>query len=208
MYLCIPLLACVQKELRIKIFTYIVVAAFLFNSLLPFICKVFGITYLSKVTVPAGSSYIIYVLLGYILSKQELSKKQRYLIYGLGIVGLLLHIWGTYSLSFEAGYVVQTYKGYTNVPCVLYSVGMFVLFKQIGEKIKNEKIISMIEGLSGYTFAVYLLHWFVMDTIVREFDINIQSIVYRIGAPVIIFVICIGITWLIRKIPIVRKILP
>ena len=208
MYLCIPLLACIQKELRFKIFTYVVMVTFIFNNLIPFLSNVFELGYANTVSVPVGSSYIIYIMLGYILSKKTLSKKQRILVYVLAIIGLLMHIMGTYYLSYEAGSIVRTYKGYVNVPCILYSVGVFVLFKQIGEKIKNEKIISLLEGVSSYTFAVYLLHWFIMDTMVRELNINVQSIVYRIGAPFIIFLISIGITWLIRKIPVVRKILP
>ena len=207
-YLCIPFVACIQKELRIKIYTYIVAVAFLFNSLIPFVSQIFHVSYSNKITIPVGSGYIIYLLLGYILSKKSLSVKQRCVVYGLAIIGLVMHVLGTYSLSFEAGSIVQTYKGYLNVPCILYSVGMFVLFKQVGEKIKSTKFISVIEWLSGYTFAVYLLHWFVKDTMVRELNINVQSVLYRLGGPIVIFAICVGITGLIRKIPIVRKILP
>ena len=208
-YLSIPLFASVQKEMRMKIFTYIVISVFVLNCMVPFICQIFDISYAAnKVTVSVGGGYIIFILLGYILSKKELSPRARYLVYALAIFGLLLHILGTYYLSFEAGQIIQTYKGYFNVPCILYSVGIFVFIKQIGEKIKNEKVISIIERLSSYTFAVYLLHWFIMDIMVRELGINTHSIVYRIGAPSIIFLICIGITWLIRKIPVVRKILP
>lgn len=207
-YLSIPLLACIQKELRIKIFTYAVVVIFVFNDCIPFLTKVFEIGYTNPISVPVGNGYIIYVLLGYILNQKELTRRQRGLVYGLALIGLAMHIIGTGLLSYEAGSVVQTYKGYLNVPCILYSVGIFVLFKQIGQKIKNEKVISVIEGLSSYTFAVYLLHWFIMDTMVRELHLDVQSIVYRVGAPFVIFLICIGITWGIRKIPILRKILP
>lgn len=207
-YLCIPIFACVQKKLRMRVFTYIVIVAFVFNYMLPFISNLFQIGYASKITVPVGSDYLIYVLLGYILHKVQLSKKQKGLVYGLAIIGLVMHIVGTQYLSFESGQIVQTYKGYLNVPCMLYSVGVFVLFKQVGESIQNEKIVFILEKISSYTFSVYLLHWFIMDIMVRTFEINTFSIVYRVGAPVIIFIVCMGITWIIRRIPILRKTLP
>lgn len=207
-YLCIPLFACVQKPLRIKIFTYIVIVTFIFNYMLPFITNIFQLGYVSKVKVPIGNDYLIYVLLGYILHKVQLDKKQKGFIYSLAVIGLGMHIIGTQYLSFANGQIVQTYKGYLNVPCILYSVGIFVLFKQIGESIQNQKLIFILEKISSYTFSVYLLHWFVMDIMVRVFTINTFSIVYRMGAPIIIFVICMGITCIIRKIPILRKMLP
>lgn len=207
-YLCIPVLSSISKELRNKVFTYIIIAVFVIDSLIPFLSRVFSIEYVSKVTIPVGGGYIIYVLLGYILSRVKLSLKQSVIIYGMAIFGLTMHIVGTYYLSYNAGYVVQTYKGYLNVPCILYSIGVFVLFKQVGETIKNRKIIFLINWLSKYTFGVYLMHWFVMNVIVRKFNVDIMSIYYRLGAPVIIFIICIFITWIVRRIPILKKILP
>ena len=207
-YLCIPVLSAISKELRNKVFIYIIVAVFVIDSLAPFLCRVFSIEYASKVTIPVGGGYIIYVLLGYILSKVSLSLKQYIMVYGMAIAGLIMHIVGTYCLSYNAGYIVQTFKGYLNVPCILYSVGVFVLFKQLGEKIKNQRVIDLIDWVSQYTFAVYLLHWFVMNVIVRKFYVDIRSMWYRLGAPIIIFAICIMITWIVRRIPILKKILP
>lgn len=207
-YLCIPLFASVEKEIRVKVFTYIVGVAFLFNWLIPFVCQLFGIGYVSRVGVPVALDYLMYVLLGYILSKTELKRFHKILIYVLGLLGLGMHMIGTYVLSMNEGYVVQLFKGYTKVPCLLYSLAIFVLIKDIGGKIRNEKFINAIEILGSYTFSVYLMHYYVMDIMVRLFDINVRSLIYRVGAPFVIFVICMGITWCLRKIPILRKIVP
>ena len=115
---------------------------------------------------------------------------------------------GTYVLSRENGGIVSLYKGYTNVPTVLYAIGIFIIIKEIGSRIKNEKLIHGIEAISRYTFPVYLLHWFVMLQIIETFSIDILSITYRVGAPILIFFICIIIAWIIRKIPVLRHILP
>lgn len=207
-YLSIPLFGSIEKEVRIKVFTYIIAVTFFFNILLPFLSNVLHFSYVSKVTVPVGSSYILYVLLGYVLHNISFSKIQRGVLYLLSVIGLLMHILGTQILSFRAGEVDVTYKDYLNVPCVLYSIGVFVLFKELGERIKSPKLWSILHRISNYTFAVYLLHWFIRDTIEREWDVNIYSISYRIGAPILIYILCVVFTWGIRKIPVVKNILP
>ncbi len=151
------------------------------------------------------SNYLIYILVGYLIDNNEVEKKIRIIIYVLGILGLFAHIIGTYVLSINANSIIQTYKGYTNVPCILYSTSIFVFAKQIFKKVKINKIISKI---SNYTFAIYLIHWYILDTMRSLFEINAKSIIYRLGAPFIIIPICILITWCTRKIPIVKKILP
>lgn len=132
-YLSIPFISSVAKEVRIRSFNYIILVTFIFNSFIPFVCKIFNIAYAGNIIVPVGSGYIIYVLLGYILHNVRIEKRQKLCIYVLAIVGVLLHIIGTQYLSFQAGTIIQTYKGYLNVPCIMYSMGVFLFFKDIGE---------------------------------------------------------------------------
>ena len=207
-YLCIPLFSAIKEELREEVFLFLIVVAFIFNSVLPFVASVFQIEYTQRVTVTVVSGYLLWVLLGYLIHKREISKPWRIGIYLFAIVGLLMHIVGTYMKSMAIGSVDSTYKGYLNVPCVLYSVGVFVFLKEIGQKIQNENLIKILNFLNSYTFAVYLIHWFVIRELVKRFSIEVNSIVYRLGAPFIIFVICIIIAWLLRKIPILKKIVP
>lgn len=60
--------------------------------------------------------------------------------------------------------------------------------------------------LGQYIFALYLLHWYVMRLITKITNFNTKWIIYRLSPPFIIFVI--GITWLLRKIPIIKNIVP
>lgn len=207
-YLCIPLFAAVYKEQRVKIFSYLIAVTFVFNILIPFLCSVFQFGYTNRISVTVSSGYIFYVLIGYVLSKERLDKKWRFLSYFLGIIGLLMHLLGTYHLSIAANMIVQTYKGYTNLPCVLYSVAAFIFLREVGERIKSDRVWKSINWVGKYTFAIYLMHWFVMDVLKKIFVINEYSIVYRVGAPIVVCGICILIAWLLRKIPAVRKIVP
>ena len=139
-YLCIPLFAAVPKEKRKRkrLFMYLVGLDFVCNSLAPFLIQVFHLTIKWPFHIEAMGGYLIYILLGYLLSRFDLPTRYRYLLYVLGILGLLAHIMGTYELSMVAGKIIQTYKGYLNVPCLFYSAAVFIFFKIHSCRIMNK----------------------------------------------------------------------
>lgn len=204
-YLLIPLISCVKERDRKKIFVPLSFFLFVFDFVL---CYIGTTTTVHRTESDKMCLYLSYVLVGYLIHKYEMSAICRRIIYVLGGIGLGLHICMTQILSYDAGFIVQTWKGYANVPCVLYSIAIFVLIKQIGEKIKNQKMISAISYVSQYTFAIYLIHWYIIDYAVKWLAIDTHSIIYRVGMPFVLLPICIGITWLVRKIPVLRRILP
>ena len=67
---------------------------------------------------------------------------------------------GTQILSLKNGTVDTTFKEYRNVPCILYSTGIFLFFKNI----KNEKALGCLAKLtapfSSLTFGIYLVHFY------------------------------------------------
>lgn len=204
-YLLIPLVSYIKEECRKKVFIPLSIFLFLMDFIL---CNIGLEQGIHRTEIDKMCLYMSYVLVGYLIHKYKISKRWRGILYALGIVGLMIHIVSTYTLSYEAGYVVQRWKGYANIPCVLYSVAIFVLLKQIGEKIKNEKVIKFFDFISQYTFSIYLIHWYILQYMIDVFAIDTRAIWYRVGAPFLVFIICIAITWCIRKIPILRKVLP
>lgn len=129
------------------------------------------------------------------------------MIYLAGIAGLLAHIIGTYVCSIRAGEISALYKGYNNLPCFLYSMAIFLFFKNVGQKIQG-KAMQIIKKLSNYTFGVYLMHWFIMEFIMNVFHANIYALKFRIGAAFVIAAICMAITAVVQKIPVLKRILP
>ena len=137
-YMSIPLFASVPDERKIRMFSYLAGAAFVLNSLVPFLLTVFHLSLKWPFHLEAAGGYLMYVLWGYVLSRISLSRKHRLILYALALGGLLLHILGTYALSMNAGKIIQTYKGYLNVPCILYSIGIFIFFKENAEKMMRK----------------------------------------------------------------------
>ena len=208
-YLSIPLFACLEESKKIDVLKYLAGSCFLLNCLIPFLLTIFKTRIHFPVVVTVGSGFLLYLILGYLFNKLNFSKKEKRIIYLLAFIGLLIHICGTYFLSMEAGKIIRTYKGYNSVPCILYSLGIFLFVKENVYRLNTESIRGGLNRLKDYTFAIYLLHWFVMSTLIRVFHIETHSIVYRVGGIFLVSIICVCITWAIRKIPwIGRWILP
>lgn len=206
-YLSIPLLASVEENKKKNIYKYLVVMGFILNSLIPFLNDSLNLNFSFYYNIAVSSGYLIFLLIGYLINRYEINKLTRILIYIFGVLGLLMHIVFTYILSINAGMIIKTFKGYTNIPSILYSTAVFTFFKYNFKKI-NERIIKLFDKLSNYTFSIYLLHFYVIDLLVLIFKINTKSIIYRIFMPFIIVSICIFITKILRKIKIIKEIVP
>lgn len=208
-YLCIPLFSFLKEEYKEKVMAYVVLISFVFNYFLPFMCAVTGINYVFKIPLDLANGFLIYALIGYLIYKKDISFKWRIVSYVCSLIGFVLHIGGTYVYSIEAGAIDSTFRGYTNLPCLLMSVGVFVLIKELGVKIKNEKAIQGLEWFSAYTFPIYLIHFYIIELLMEVvFADYVHLMIYKLITPFITIAISIAIAWLIRKIPIVRKILP
>ena len=210
-YLSIPLFSAIQDDIKLDVIKLFIILGFIFNISIPFIISVFKINISIPINIIVCGGYILYALIGYYLNKVDLTKKTRIIIYILGIFGLFLHIYGTYYLSFKYGHIVTTYKEYNNLPCMLYSVAIFVFAKYLFIYLNgnfNKWVKKVILFLKDYTFPIYLLHIFVIYGLDAMFKLPTSSIFYRLLMPIPAIIISILITYIIRKIKYLRVILP
>ena len=209
LYIGIPLFAGVEKSRKIKVFTYLAVTALVLDYLMPFLNNAFQIKLYFNLTTLVATYYFIFLLLGYILHHVELPKIARIFIYIGGIVGFLFQSLGTYIYSERAGAIDKTFKEYYNIPAILQGVAIFVLVKYGYRFVeKSEKLVKVIDFLKDYTFAFYLLHWFIIRLITGVIDFDKYSIYWRLFGFIPVALICIIVTWILRKIKIGKYILP
>ncbi len=208
-YLAMPILTKVQDKL--KTFCYAIMIGLIFVAILPLMCQLVGIEYNGALTPPPVLGYMIFVFLGYVLSKTDLTKKQRYVIYAAGVIGWALQFFGTLWLTTPGGEISMVFKGYNNLPSVLQSVAVFVFFKHLSyDGIKRrlpwfEKAVTVIAGL---TFGIYLIHEYLIWLLPGWFGWDAGSIIFRTLGAGLIFVLAAGLTYVIKKIPGLRKIVP
>ncbi len=216
-YLVMPLFASVRKEKREKIFTYIIGVSLVINFVIPFVLSLlnhyahitFGWTY--KIYV--GYEYLFYVLVGYVIHKRNIKPEFRLIIYIVSLAALLVHMLGTFyaTKANPNGTVVSLYKGYYNLPCVLYSIGVFLLVKQLAQRIKSKRVINVFTYLQGFTFPIYLIHRYFLDVFeenLKLFQMERASLLYVVLATVLALSLSILTTMLLRKIPVLRHIVP
>lgn len=208
-YMSIPLFSAVADKYKVPIFKYVIGISFVVLYLIPFIIKVLGMPVKYSLNVTVGNNCLIYVLIGYVLAKIELTRKEKILIYILAVMGFLMHWVGTYFLSMQAGQIVKIYKGYLNVPCILYSIGVFVFLKDLTPFLMSKAWLhKLFNFLSKYTFAIYLLQWFFLKLCIDILHFNKYSIIYRLGGIILITALSVVVTWAIRKFPGGKEILP
>lgn len=214
-YLCLPLFASIQQEKKLKVLNYLACLALIVNIFAPFLVNLANILFRWgiewKYSIFTLSEYLIFPVIGYLLHRYPLNKKQRAIIYAAALIGLGMHIFGTSFLSRKHGEIIQFFKGYLNLPCVLYSIGIFVFVKYSVNRISSEKLHRFISWFQGYTFAIYLLHMFIYDlikVIIPHLFFYDYSPVFTVCMTVINIPICIFIAYILRKIPFIKSLVP
>ena len=209
-YLTMPLLSLLAREEYKKTLFFTVILYYIFNSLLPNLSTLFGIQYNNSLKVQIGE-YIVYVLLGYLLSNEKLEKRQRIIIYILAILGIVFRYMTTFILSKNAGYVVKTTWGYTSWHCIVLACAVFIFIKNLHleEKLENyKKISNIITKVSSCSFGVYLIHLFVKHYEIRLLGLNEYTWQFRTLGVILTYIISLGIVYILKKIPIVKRIVP
>lgn len=209
-YLSMPILSRVEQ--KIQTYGYGILLGIIFVCILPFVCSLLGVQMNNELIPPVAGGYLIYVMLGYVLDRISLSRKRRCVAYVLGTAGWLTQFLGTLLGSEDMMGIDMTFKGYTNLPAFLQAVGVFVFLRSFPyEKVFQrgyDTFQKRMFSLSSLTFGVYLLHYFFVVGLPRLLNIQTTKLSWRLGGAVLIFLLCAGITWVLKKIPFVRRLVP
>ena len=162
-YLSMPVLSYLAMNEQ-KYLWYMGGLGFVSYSIYPFLCNLFGIKQNSFLLFPLTSGYILFVILGYLLSVMEFSKKLRMIIYTVGIISVIIQYFGTYFLSMYTGYENVLFKEYLNWPSVLVAISVFTWFKyRKWSMIKEKRILKVIQECSNTGFGIYLIHMYIIS---------------------------------------------
>ena len=207
-YLTMPLLSrLAKKEYRGTLWLTVGIF-FVFNATIPNILGLFQINWNSSFSVKIGG-WIIYVIIGYLLSTQDLTKKQKAFIYIFAIVGLIYRYLTTFYLSKIAGTVVKTTWGYTSWHCILLASSVFLIVKDLKlSNLENNTIQNLIQKTSSCSLGIYLIHMIVRYYEINLLNINTASWQFRTIGAITTYLISLLIVYLLKKIPIVKKIVP
>lgn len=208
-YLSIPLFAAVNYEARKNIFLYLIVVGCLINVLIPFLKSIWFENLIWPLNLGGVQGVLIFPILGYWIKEFFLTKQQRTIIYIFSLIGFIVHCFGTYAYSMDLGEVCSVFKGYANLPSIFYSTGIFVWFRYNGEKIMNCSFTyKVISSISQYTFGIYLIHIYLYSIIFQIIGADVTSLSNRIVLPIVIVLVSITLLWILKKIPLMKNIVP
>lgn len=211
LYLLVPILRKIAENE--KLIKYFIVLSFLFCyvgnmiSTFPVIGETAGIV-LGKMSITMVGGYVGYFFAGYYFYHFELSKKQKNVIYGLGIVSVIATIVGTLVLSRQAGMADRTLYNYLFPTTCLSSWAVFLFFKDQISKIHfSEHVGKGIVKLSELSFGMYLVHDFV-NVGCKKIGFTTVAFPAVVSVPVIacvVFGVSFLITWVMSKIPFAKR---
>ncbi len=208
-YLAMPALSLLKNHR--KILWYMAGTSFLLTSFLPPLFRYVGLGWNGGLNMPMVGGYLMFAILGYLLSTEPLTRRQRVGIYLLGLFGAALRYGMTVLLSLRDGTINKTFFDYGGYYSVFLAVAVFVFFrhlKPLDRLQDNPKAARILSTVSGCSFGVYLSHMFIIRALKEVLPASLLGWEWRLLFPIAIYGIALGITFLLKKIPILKHIVP
>lgn len=206
LYMLIPVLSHLKDNKNILL--YIIIAIFITHSCLPVLFQIIGIQYNWDISFPMNG-YVMFLLIGFLLSEIHLSKRVRITFYILGILGAIIRYCGTVYYSTINNNLDRILFSYTQFHSVFLAVSIFILIKEISIYVENGKIIRIVKALSSCSLGIYLIHVFMMYKIeLPILGIEADNVYWRFFGAFLTYFACFSIVFLIKKIPYLRRIFP
>lgn len=218
LYMCIPVLRQLTKNSEVTKYYLILSLVFAFavpevlnlvrdffpDRLAADIAKA-GANMLSDMGLKLVLNFVPLFILGYVLSKEDLSLKTRKTIYVLGAVGLISTILLNAIFAWKTGKPFSRYYDTFTLNVLSEAVSVFVWFKY--KDYKNEKLNTVISALSKYSFGAYLVHILVM-AVFNEFGLNAFSFNPILSVPLLsltTIIVSFAVSYVLNKIPVINR---
>lgn len=155
---------------------------------------------------PLGSNYLIMTAIGYYFGNYEINKYHQNFIYLLGIISalfmLFMSIW-LIPLNYKLSLIPRLYL---NLPCIFTAIAIFLFFKYhitTFLKSKSKKFLLFLTKWSSLSFGIYLIQqlWFSLIGSILGSKPHNSFLIF-----IIMYFCCVLSVLLIKKIPLIRKI--
>ena len=155
---------------------------------------------------PAFLGYSFFFVLGYYIHNKEISRKAEIIIYILTAIAFI----STYVMSIVSSYHYEVgaseFLMYKTANVAMVCAGIFVFFKQ--RLNKTSRITGAATFIGSCTFGIYLTHLLISELCYRFFNFSTLSFPVIIAIPlltVLYFLAALGITAIIKLIPVIKN---
>ena len=212
LYLITPILRLVVSHAERRLLTYFILLWFFAIAINPIIGIVAGYRIDTNVFVIGG--WVGYFLLGVYLQKERM---RPVFLYGLFLVGLVWTIIGTWIVTFTVGGEASYFfYDFLTANVILASAALFQLLLGVSPDFfakRSSRFNSLASLISQYTLPIYLFHIMILESLEKGyfgFKLSVTTLNPFIEIPLITVVtlfICVAVIFLLKKIPLVRKII-
>lgn len=209
-YLSIPILSLLANIKFRKVLCYMTGLTILTYSILPLAFNLLKIPFNNALSLPIAGGYVVFVLLGYLLSTTDIKKPVRYGIYVFGILCACLRYFSTLIISQQQHELFKVFWGYTNLPSVGLAVAVFVFFKSQSWKwiAQSESLTKIVKTVSSASFGIYLIHMIIIREVCNIFHVNIYSGWWRAFAAVGVYLTALFIIKILQRLPLIKHLVP
>ncbi|MFY4775114.1 acyltransferase [Metabacillus sp. RGM 3146] len=160
-----------------------------------------------------ASGYIGYFIMGYYFYNYSFSKLTQKIYYLIGLVGFVLTLSGTVFLTDKnQGVFDGFFYHYLNVSTVFTSVAVFMLFKHLSSRFKEEgTMIRVLNPINRASMGIYLIHPFIFLLLAKFLNLNAFTFHPIIGIPLmtgLTIIISLIAVRIMQAIPVVKTFVP
>jgi surface polysaccharide O-acyltransferase-like enzyme len=216
LYLISPLLRLITSNKKAT--RYFLILSFIFAFLIPEVISLIDIVcppiaetikYLNGfMNVSFVLGYSGYYVLGYYLHKTKIDKKTEYILYILGILGLIATALLSALASIYKNLPIASFYEYISVNVLFTSIAVFVFGKNHLNKKLDDKKTKRLVFFSKSILGIYLIHLLVLFLLDTVFNFNTLSFNPILSVPIIWFLVFATSTLLsiiLNKIPFINK---
>ena len=149
--------------------------------------------------------YPFYFVLGHMLDTVDFSKPQRRIIYAMGLLGFGLTIVLNAAVSHKTNMPCETYSSPFMVNVLLQTVAVHTWMRY--REYNRPKWNAFVAQLAKYSFGVYLVHVYVIDTLAYYgwSTVCFESVLSVPVVSVPVILISYAISAMIHRIPLLNK---
>lgn len=180
----------------------------LFQPLIPVFDAAFlgGLRLFLPLSSPLYCSMLFYFILGGLLHRFRDAFSVPTLPCLLAVLAAMLLLFWEWSVASSLSGVTydNVFSSYDNLPCLLLTVALFLLFRQGDAALSPQnRLCSAARFLSTESLSIYYIHWIILAT-VGEYAHLTDSYCFNLLRSLLLCFFCAAISRGIKKIPLLR----
>lgn len=164
-----------------------------------------------NLSVPMAGGFVGFFVFGYLLGGVSLSRGRLVIATGVGLLGLLVTIIGTYLLTTSSGKFDGFFYEFDSLNVMLASGAAFLLLRRLAEAklFTSPRIQTLLRALVVSTFGVYLVHALVIEILGDWISFLPMNAIWSVPlVSIVVFLLSFLIVTVIQKVPFGKYIVP